>query len=497
MKMSFAPVVAVPILYFARRMSWRIRIAGTATATLIAAPWYLIHWKAAIGTAWKAGSSSTAAIYGTGAIFSLADIWKYCVNVANTAPAIYVLLLFVLAAAFFRSVQPRARRGLALGALWAAPVLFLAFSHYRELRYAAPFLPALALALGILLDAALAPDTPLGRRPMLSGIFTAILLAPPLLSMLQSSFAILGDRPFEMGGLLFVAPKFYYAHAFRREEWPQAQILEDIYRRAKRSGHEKISLLIGSDTVRFNGDNFRVAALRNKLPFEISTTAYEPDAQKLESVLDSSAFFVYKEGGEPDAPNFNLQQSGLLRHLRDSGSFDELLPARNLADGGTAHVFVNRYPGRFVLTGVFLPGGLDPTPSSIAIFSNGIVLDSLSAAIMADGLEAKYRWRCQRPVQRDYKCFTHVIDAEGKVVSNLDHFILSGDPALSRWREGDVAVERLFFPASAVQRGEMYSLRVGLFNPATGERATITGSLSLTDNGTGALFNLLGPRPHQ
>ena len=45
------------------------------------------------------------------------------------------------------TIRPAGRRGLLLCALWASPILLLGFGHYRELRYAAPLFPALALAL--------------------------------------------------------------------------------------------------------------------------------------------------------------------------------------------------------------------------------------------------------------------------------------------------------------------------------------------------------------
>jgi 4-amino-4-deoxy-L-arabinose transferase-like glycosyltransferase len=479
MKTSFPFFIAIPILYFVWRMRPRALLASAAAAALIAAPWYLVHWRAAFQTAVNAGSATTANVYGTGAVFSLADIWNYCVNLANTGPTLYFLALPILAVAFFRTLQPAAMRGLLLCAMWAAPILFLIFGHYRDLRYAAPCLPALALALGILLDMAFR------KRFAAAAAITAVLLALPLLSMLQTSFGILGDRRIEMGGLLFVAPRFDYAREYRAAEWPQQAILADIYRTSRLAGGEKIRLLLGTDSVRFNADNFRLAAIQSKLPFEISTTAYESDAGKLPELLALAAFFVYKDGGEREAPFFNVHGAAAVNEMRKGGRFVELPFARPLPDGGVVHVFANRFRDRFQRGGAFLSAGLDSLPDCNVTFAGKLQLTGLALDRTADGMEVKYRWRCLKPVDRDYWCFTHIVDTSGNIVGYLDHQILSGDPPTSQWKDGDIAVERLLFPLSANQSGATYHLRLGLFDRATGERLPISAStFTVTGEGT-------------
>jgi hypothetical protein len=482
MKASFPLFVAIPILYFILKMRPRALLAAASTSALIAAPWYLINWRAAFQTAVNAGSAFRAKAYSGGEVFSVADIWSYCVNLVNTGPTLYFIGLPILAVAFFRVLPPAARRGLLLCALWACPILFLIFGRYRNLQYAAPCLLALALALGILLDAAL------GRRLLLTGSITAVLIGLPLLSMLQTSFGIFGDRRIELGGLLFVAPRFDYARTFRRAEWPQREILADIYRTSKFTGGETKPLVLGTDSVRFNPDNFRLAALQSRLPFEISTTAYESDASKLPALLDNAAFFVYKEGGEAEAPFFNTQRAAALAEV-NGGRFVELPIARKLPDGGVAHVFANRAPNGLQLSGGFLPAGLDSIPDCNVTFAGKLQLTGLSLNRTAAGLEVKYRWRCLKPVDRDYWCFTHVVDARGNIAGYLDHQILASDPPTSNWKEGDAAVERLLFRLPANQ-GAAYHLRLGVFDRATGERLPISASpLPLTDNGTAALSN--------
>src|SRR5258708_4765809 len=58
------------------------------------------------------------------------------------------------------------------------------------------------------------------------------------------------------------------------------------------------------------------------------------------------------------------------------------------------------------------------------------------------GLQVKYRWRCLRPPNREYCCFTHVIDEQERIVGYLDHEILGGSPSMITWRKDDLAIER-------------------------------------------------------
>jgi 4-amino-4-deoxy-L-arabinose transferase-like glycosyltransferase len=154
MKFSFPVYVLIPLLYFAARER-RATLAFAAPAVVLALPWYLFNFRHALDTALLAGSSETGKLYKTGDIFSLADIGRYFENVFNAGPTLYFAALPLLTLALFRAVRPAGNRGLLVCALWGSPILFLALGHYRDLRYAAPLYPALALALGILADAAL------------------------------------------------------------------------------------------------------------------------------------------------------------------------------------------------------------------------------------------------------------------------------------------------------------------------------------------------------
>jgi hypothetical protein len=481
MKFSFPLYVLIPLLYYAvRELRPKTLLAVAAPAVALAAPWYVFNFRRALETALTAGSGETAKIYRTGDILSLPDLGRYFSNLFNAGPTLCFLAVPLLLLAFYRIIRPAGKRGLLLCALWVSPILFLAFGHYRELRYAAPLYPAVALALGILADAALE------RRRLAAVVYVS--LALPILSMLQTSFGLFGNSGFELGGLLFVGPKLDYARRYNPAPWPHREILDEIYRIAKFDGGERKTVIVGTDSVRFNADNFTLAALEKRFPFQVATTAYETELSTLLPRVNSSAYFVYKEGGDPEAP-FNTRAGDAIQEVRAGGRFVELPIARKLPDGGVAHVFANLSPAaRFSHTGVYLAAGIDRIPDCDVTFDGKLQLTGLSIERTQETLAVKYRWRCLQPVDRDYWCFTHIVDGHGAVAGYLDHPILNGEPPTSRWKEGDVVIESLLFRFSKVQ--PPYRLRLGLFHRESGERLRVTASdFPLTDGGTAAIVS--------
>ena len=478
MKVSFPVYVAIPLLYFAARKALRLVtiLAFGVPLLLIALPWYAFNFRHALGIALKAGSAGTATIYATGDVFSPTAIGAYLINLLNTGPALYFIALPVLLAIGWRSLGPGAKKGLLLCALWGSPVIFLIFGHYRDPRYAAPLLPALAVALAIVSDSML-------RNRVAIGV-ACVLLALPLLSMLQGSFHLLGDRPFELGGLLLNAPRFYYARAYDRSTWPNEEILSDVSRLGRFSVGETRTLIVGTDTLHLNADNLRLVAVKKRLPLEVSTSAYDQDLKLLLQRVDAAAYFVYEEGGEEPSP-FNSLGKSAVREVRESGKFTELPIGRSMPDGGTAHVFENVSLNGVLENGAFIAAGLDSAPSCDVTFADRVRLTGFSFERTADGLRVKYRWQCLRPLDREYWCFSHLLDDRDNIVRNLDHKILNGKPPMTVWKPGDVAIESLFIPAQEIPMGKTYRLATGLYHPASGERLRILHSnLPLGENQT-------------
>jgi hypothetical protein len=297
--------------------------------------------------------------------------------------------------------------------------------------------------------------------------------------MLQNSFGILGKHKVELGGLLLVEPRFEYARRYDSTAWPQQQILLDIAGHFNVFDRKTRPVLLGSDSLRFNADNFQLAATRARLPFAFASTAYETDPAAVTSALHATSCFIYKDGGEADA--FQSLATTAIREVRESGAFRELPIAGRLPDGGVAHVFMNEALGGLERGSAFLSSDFREIEECNVTFADRIQLTGCSSTRTNSGLLLKLRWKSLKPVDREYWCFVHMLDRNGKVVGYLDHEILNGNPPAREWKPGDVGFEKLTF----LSNEPSLRLRLGVFDHSSGERLPVSSSgFALDDNGS-------------
>ncbi len=117
------------------------------------------------------------------------------------------------------------------------------------------------------------------------------------------------------------------------------------------------------------------------------------------------------------------------------------------------------------------PAG-EPTPQA-AQFGEAIRLGSAltpASAGPGEALAVELHWQAIAPVGVDYHVFVHVVNSAGEVAAQAD-----GQPAqwtrpTSGWGAGETIVDRhgLWLPAETAPGA--YTLRVGLYLPASGER---------------------------
>jgi hypothetical protein len=196
---------------------------------------------------------------------------------------------------------------------------------------------------------------------------------------------------------------------------------------------------------------------------------------------------IASEGGEVENPLINPHAAAVLRAAREEGSFTEIPFGRRLPDGGTVHLFERS-------TGLYFPVPA-PAPVEFSIgFGGELELTSLLRADTPGRIVVKYGWRCLRAPERDYWCFTHLVDGQGKPVGFLDHELLEGDPPARTWRPGATAAEQRVYrlPPGVDPRG--LRLRLGLYDPGSGRRLRVeplsgpaATRFAITDDGTAVL----------
>lgn len=167
-----------------------------------------------------------------------------------------------------------------------------------------------------------------------------MLLALPLLSMVQCSYRLFGDRQFPMAGLLAQPERVPFARPYNGAVWPQGAILEDLCGLGQFSRGERRQLLVASDRPHFNGHNFRLTASVAQLPFNVTTSAYVADRNRVFQRVLAADYVVYEEGGEAES-SYNPFADDIAREVQSSAKFVPLAIAGKLPDGGVAHVFMN------------------------------------------------------------------------------------------------------------------------------------------------------------
>ncbi len=87
-------------------------------------------------------------------------------------------------------------------------------------------------------------------------------------------------------------------------------------------------------------------------------------------------------------------------------------------------------------------------------------------------LEIELHWEALVAPDADYKIFIHLVDAEGRLVGQVDTMPCAWHCPTSGWQAGDRVVERLALPLWNLPPGE-YRLAVGLYHPLTQERLPV------------------------
>ncbi len=95
---------------------------------------------------------------------------------------------------------------------------------------------------------------------------------------------------------------------------------------------------------------------------------------------------------------------------------------------------------------------------------------------VGDGkLEMSLTWQADVPIPDGYRPFLHFCDKQGEIV-----FQANQDPAFGDKRQGTIAARGFTQIPGNLPPGDTFELRIGLYNPAGGERLALTGP----DDGT-------------
>ena len=100
---------------------------------------------------------------------------------------------------------------------------------------------------------------------------------------------------------------------------------------------------------------------------------------------------------------------------------------------------------------------------------------SLGSSEVAAGdiLQLNLYWEATNVIRRRYKVFTHVIDANGRLVGQRDSEPGGGLYFTNTWREGEQVTDRYGLPILAGTPPGEYLIEVGMYNPDNGLRLPV------------------------
>jgi len=115
---------------------------------------------------------------------------------------------------------------------------------------------------------------------------------------------------------------------------------------------------------------------------------------------------------------------------------------------------------------------IDARYEGVIALESGDILDEQITA--GSPVRMAFQWRSDEPVQDSFFVFTHIVDGDGNLIAQHDgvpgHDLLP----MTAWEPGESITDRyaVYLPGD-VPRGT-YSVRVGVYNPASGLRLRVT-----------------------
>lgn len=144
--------------------------------------------------------------------------------------------------------------------------------------------------------------------------------------------------------------------------------------------------------------------------------------------------------------------------------------------------FYQSYLGEYLTLYVLRPPGAEVVTTPVgARFNAGpeLIGAAVEPGVVSPGesVLVTLEWRAGAPIELDYTVYTHLLAPDGHLVAQSDSQPVGGTRPMTGWVEGEMVRDQyaIVVPATAVP-GEGYSLRVGLYDLATGARATLAGT---------------------
>jgi len=293
-------------------------------------PWVIYNLKIFIDFTYNISFGGASKNYSLGGIFDLNTFkvyWLQIINYVIGAINLAGIILFIFLA---RKQKNKVHLNKDLFIVLISLFLFtliLSFNVNKAFRFAYPLIVYTAfLAIYVFKNL---------RNTLSLTILSIVILVLSSFSLLNTSFPKFSITR-EFKSILFFSPNLGTNYPFRRGNWKQKEILEEI---KIVSRNKKSSIIFLGDYQYFNLNNFSLYSTFNNFPFNIGTIAYFSKNLNNEEVFDlikNNDFFIYKHGGNSyEDPGFNYRNKEIYDLLKNISSTVDTF---SLPDGGVAIV---------------------------------------------------------------------------------------------------------------------------------------------------------------
>lgn len=93
-----------------------------------------------------------------------------------------------------------------------------------------------------------------------------------------------------------------------------------------------------------------------------------------------------------------------------------------------------------------------------------------------ESIQLRLYWQSIAQTEINYTVFVHLLNQKGEVVAQKDQPPLQGAYPTGLWNPGEIVPDDIVVPLPDTLPAEKYLLEVGLYNPISGERLTVSGS---------------------
>jgi len=89
-------------------------------------------------------------------------------------------------------------------------------------------------------------------------------------------------------------------------------------------------------------------------------------------------------------------------------------------------------------------------------------------------------WQARAETAHSYKVFVHLLDEEGRIVTQADAFPAGGKRPTTGWLAGEVIADRYALALPGNLKAGSYQLAMGLYDPESGNRLRAAGGSETT-----------------